>query len=256
MLRDARHGFVNRAPSSCSGRRVSEREEGEPEAELEDSEQYNGNDDFLGDSEILAGDAIDDLLDGEDDEREEEEEEDYGNAASRGPKQPDPDDDALFDFEMEPIVSMAEPQHPVLAPAGPMGQQLRPPMQRHSFPGTVGRPRIGPGLSVRPTTSQINATDENGVLINYELGVVYICPACGGEFRQQDHWKRHMNHIHKYNTLRGLNFTPLDKLYQRCRECNKRIAMHSRENLLKHKFTHLPFRCTKCYICKREYKYR
>jgi len=143
----------------------SDFEEGEPEAELEDSEQYNGNDDFLGDSEILAGDAIDDLLDGEDDEREEEEEEDYGNAASRGPKQPDPDDDALFDFEMEPIVSMAEPQHPVLAPAGPMGQQLRPPMQRHSFPGTVGRPRIGPGPSVRPTTSQINATDENGVLI-------------------------------------------------------------------------------------------
>jgi len=112
----------------------SDFEEGEPEAELEDSEQYNGNDDFLGDSEILAGDAIDDLLDGEDDEREEEEEEDYGNAASRGPKQPDPDDDALFDFEMEPIVSMAEPQHPVLAPAGPMGQQLRPPCSATRFP--------------------------------------------------------------------------------------------------------------------------
>ncbi|KAH8346468.1 hypothetical protein KR084_001193 [Drosophila pseudotakahashii] len=239
----------------------SDFEEGEPEggeAELEDSEQYgNGNDDFLGDSEILdAADAIDDLLDGEDDEREEEgEDEHYGNI-SKGPKQPDPDDDALFDFEMEPIVNIAEPQHPVLAPAGPMGQQLRPTMQRHSFPGTMGRPRLGAGLSVRPTTSQINATDENGVPINYELGVVYICPACGGEFRQQDHWKRHMNHIHKYNTLRGLNFTPLDKLYQRCKECNKRIAMHSRENLLKHKFTHLPFRCTKCYICKREYKYR
>ncbi|XP_016950700.3 zinc finger protein Xfin [Drosophila biarmipes] len=230
-------------------------EEGEPEAELTDGEQFNGNDDFPGDSEILAGDAIDDLLDGEDDEREEEEEH-YGDAGSKGPKPPDPDDDALFDFEMAPNVSLAEPQHPVLAPAGPMAHPLRPPMQRHSFPGQVGRPRLGPGLSVRPTTSQINATDENGVLINYELGVVYICPACGGEFRQQDHWKRHMNHIHKYNTLRGLNFTPLDKLYQRCRECNKRIAMHSRENLLKHKFTHLPFRCTKCYLCKREYKYR
>ncbi|XP_017119099.1 zinc finger protein Xfin [Drosophila elegans] len=228
------------------------------EAELEDSEQYgngNGNDDFPGDSEILeAGDAIDDLLDGEEDDREEEEETYEGG--TKGPKQPDPDDDALFDFDMEPIVSISESQPPVLAPAGAMGVQVRPPMQRHSQPGTMGRPRLGPGLSVRPTTSQINATDENGVPINYELGVVYICPACGGEFRQQDHWKRHMNHIHKYNTLRGLNFSPLDKLYQRCRECNKRIAMHSRENLLKHKFTHLPFRCTKCYICKREYKYR
>uniref|UniRef100_A0A6P4EQ77 Zinc finger protein Xfin n=1 Tax=Drosophila rhopaloa TaxID=1041015 RepID=A0A6P4EQ77_DRORH len=221
------------------------------EAELEDSEQFgNGNDDFLCDSEILeAGDAIDDLLDGE------EEEDDY-EGSTKEAKQPDPDDDALFDFDMEPIVNISESQQPVLAPAGPMGLQVRPPMQRHSVPGTLGRPRLGPGLSVRPTTSQINATDENGVPINYELGVVYICPACGGEFRQQDHWKRHMNHIHKYNTLRGLNFSPLDKLYQRCRECNKRIAMHSRENLLKHKFTHLPFRCTKCYICKREYKYR
>eukprot|EP00099_Drosophila_melanogaster_P022581 NP_650090.1 uncharacterized protein Dmel_CG6791, isoform B [Drosophila melanogaster] len=236
----------------------SDFEEGEAEsgvAELEDSEQYgNGNDDFLGDTAILdSGDAIDDLLDAEEDEREEED--DY-EKNSKEPKQPDPDDDALFDFNMEPIVDIAEPQRPSLAPAGPMSQQVRPPMQRHSFPGAGGRPRLGSGLSVRPTTSQINATDENGVPINYELGVVYICPACGGEFRQQDHWKRHMNHIHKYNTLRGLNFTPLDKLYQRCRECNKRIAMHSRENLLKHKFTHLPFRCTKCYICKREYKYR
>ncbi|XP_017083810.2 zinc finger protein 236 [Drosophila eugracilis] len=232
----------------------SDFEEGEPEAEPEGSEQYgNGNDDFIGDSEILeAGDAIDDLLEGEDDEREEEEYEDSPKAT----KKPDPDDDALFDFDTEPIVSIAEPNNSVLAPAGPMGHRVRPPTQRQSVPGALGRPRIGPGLSVRPTTSQINATDENGVPINYELGVVYICPACGGEFRQQDHWKRHMNHIHKYNTLRGLNFTPLDKLYQRCKECNKRIAMHSRENLLKHKFTHLPFRCTKCYFCKREYKYR
>ncbi|XP_017062163.1 zinc finger protein Xfin [Drosophila ficusphila] len=237
----------------------SDFEEGEPEtgeAELEESEQYgNDNDDFPGDSEILeAGDAIDDLLDGEEGDREEEEE-DYGDG-SKGAKPLDPDDDALFDFDMEPIVNIAETQPSVLTPAGPMAPQVRPPMQRHSVPGSQGRPRLNPGLSIRPTTSQINATDENGVPINYELGVVYICPACGGEFRQQDHWKRHMNHIHKYNTLRGLNFTPLDKLYQRCKECNKRIAMHSRENLLKHKFTHLPFRCTKCYICKREYKYR
>ncbi|KAH8283755.1 hypothetical protein KR054_000467 [Drosophila jambulina] len=218
------------------------------------AQQYgNGNGDFIDDTAILeAGDGVDDLLDGEDDEREENDEEDGMEKAAKGPE---PDDDAIFDFELEPIVSMGEP---VLAPAGPMGTQVRPALQRHSLP-PLSRPRsdMRPiGFPVRPTTSQINATDENGVPINYELGVVYICPACGGEFRQQDHWKRHMNQIHRYNTLRGLNFAPLDKLYQRCKECHKRIAMHSRENLLKHKFTHLPFRCTKCYICKREYKYR
>ncbi|KAH8382136.1 hypothetical protein KR009_002060 [Drosophila setifemur] len=232
----------------------AEEVEGDMALEGEDGEQYgNGN----GNSDILdADDGDDDILDGEDNEREEreDEEEEDGEGEDddeqRQQKAPDPDDDAIFDFELQPIVSIAEPPPPPLAPSSGI--------QRTS----MGRPRSsepGPssmGFSSRPTTSQINATDENGVPINYELGVVYICPACGSEFRQQDHWKRHMNQMHKYNTLRGLNFAPVDRLYQRCQECHKRIAMHSRENLLKHKFTHLPFRCTKCYICKREYKYR
>lgn len=183
----------------------------------------------------------------------------------------EPDDDAIFDFEVKPIVSIAEsepdsetetarrPNAAQLAPQIPTAPPVRP-MRRQSQPNAFGSPlivRTGPGAaSTRPTTSQINATDENGVPINYELGVVYICPACGAEYRQQDLWKRHMNQMHQYNTRKGLNFVAMDKLYHRCLECNKRIAMHSRENLLKHKFTHLPFRCTKCYICKREYKYR
>ncbi|EDV94854.1 zinc finger protein Xfin [Drosophila grimshawi] len=182
-------------------------------------------------------------------------------------KGPEPDDDAIFDFELEPIVSIAEPEpapRPTvrLAPPMPVAPPVRP--QQHNLQSTVSSTSSsmmgGRGGAAapptRPTTSQINATDENGVPINYELGVIYICPACGAEFRQQDMWKRHMNQMHQYNTRRGLNFVAIDKLYHRCLECNKRIAMHSRENLLKHKFTHLPYRCTKCYICKREYKYR
>ncbi|XP_030374937.1 zinc finger protein Xfin [Scaptodrosophila lebanonensis] len=172
----------------------------------------------------------------------------------------EPDDDAIFDFELEPIVSIAEPSP--LPPPPPASASI--PMQRQSLPASLGssmsmtRPKElrMSVVPMRPTTSQINATDENGIPINYELGVIYICPACGSEYRQQDLWKRHMNQSHQYNTRRGLNFVAIDKLYHRCLECNKHIAMHSRENLLKHKFTHLPFRCTKCYICKREYKYR
>uniref|UniRef100_A0A1A9VCU0 C2H2-type domain-containing protein n=1 Tax=Glossina austeni TaxID=7395 RepID=A0A1A9VCU0_GLOAU len=93
-------------------------------------------------------------------------------------------------------------------------------------------------------------------LIKFEDAIVYICPACGQEFKAQELWKRHLNVIHRYNTRNGLNFMQLDKLYHQCMECNKRIAMHSMENLLKHKFTHLPYRCSKCSICQRQYKYR
>ncbi|XP_065358797.1 zinc finger protein 423 [Calliphora vicina] len=93
-------------------------------------------------------------------------------------------------------------------------------------------------------------------MVKFEDAVIYICPACGHEFSSQDAWKNHLNVIHLYNTRRGLNFIQLDKLYHECMECHKRIAMHSMENLLKHKFTHLPFRCSKCMVCKRQYKYR
>ncbi|XP_017862950.1 PREDICTED: zinc finger protein Xfin isoform X1 [Drosophila arizonae] len=214
--------------------------------------------------------ALADEFMGEEEEEEQEAEEDECSADERGSKQKghEPDDDAIFDFELEPIVSIAEPElEPLprqtavpLQPPMPTGPAIRP-QHRQSLPASFSsQPMVARGgagtPSTRPTTSQINATDENGVPINYELGVTYICPACGAEYRQQDMWKRHMNQMHQYNTRRGLNFVAIDKLYHRCLECNKRIAMHSRENLLKHKFTHLPFRCTKCHICKREYKYR
>ncbi|XP_064556555.1 zinc finger protein 208 [Drosophila montana] len=213
--------------------------------------------------------ALADEFMGEEEEDEQEAEEDEGTGEDRDSKRKghEPDDDAIFDFELEPIVSIAEPApesvpRPTvpLAPPMPTGPAIRP-QHRQSLPASFGSQLIvgrgGAGVPpTRPTTSQINATDENGVPINYELGVIYICPACGAEYRQQDMWKRHMNQMHQYNTRRGLNFVAIDKLYHRCLECNKRIAMHSRENLLKHKFTHLPYRCTKCYICKREYKYR
>ncbi|ALC47070.1 CG6791 [Drosophila busckii] len=209
---------------------ADDEEGGEGDAGVRELEQNDNN---------TMGEDVDEYDDDDDDEEEE----------SKGPE---PDDDAIFNFELSPIVNS------VLAPAIPSAPSVRP-IQRQSLQASFGsaQERINTGTtSIRPKTSQINATDENGVLINYELGVIYICPACGTEFRQQDMWKRHMNNIHQFNTRRGLNFVAIDKLYQRCLECNKRIAMHSRENLLKHKFTHLPYRCTKCYICKREYKYR
>lgn len=103
------------------------------------------------------------------------------------------------------------------------------------------------------STSTKNPQD---ALINYDMAIMYICPACGAEFDTQSVWKGHINGVHEYNTRRGLNFVPIDKLYHRCLECNKPIAMHAMENLLKHKFTHLPHRCTKCKICHRRYKYR
>uniref|UniRef100_A0A1I8M147 C2H2-type domain-containing protein n=1 Tax=Musca domestica TaxID=7370 RepID=A0A1I8M147_MUSDO len=93
-------------------------------------------------------------------------------------------------------------------------------------------------------------------LVRYEDAIIYICPSCGDEFRSQETWKTHLNTVHSFNTRAGLNFVQLDKLYHGCRECQKRIAMHSMENLMKHKFTHLPYRVCKCFICKREYKYR
>ncbi|EDW84703.1 uncharacterized protein Dwil_GK12990 [Drosophila willistoni] len=221
-----------------------------PSADTDDimAEAYDGDE---------GVDDDDDLMEMEDNGEMEATEEEGRNGKQKGPE---PDDDAIFDFELEPIVSIAEHPTTPLGPAGPTSASVRP-MHRNSLPagGSIsGRPkemRLS-GVQMRPTTSQINATDEHGVPINYELGVIYICPACGAEFRQQDQWKRHMNQMHQFNTRRGLNFVAMDKLYQRCLECNKRIAMHSRENLLKHKFTHLPYRCTKCYLCKREYKYR
>ncbi|SPP88465.1 zinc finger protein Xfin isoform X1 [Drosophila guanche] len=205
----------------------------EDEEEIDQYANENGLD------SNLAGDS-DDILPEEDDDEEEEEGEVRPGSGNGKTKEPDLDDDTIFDFDLEPIVSIGESQpSPQLALTDPPETSVR-----------------LSGVVTRPTTSQINATDANGVPINYELGVIYICPACGEEFRQQDLWKRHMNQMHQFNTRRGLNFMAMDKLYHRCLECNKRIAMHSRENLLKHKFTHLPFRCTKCYICKREYKYR
>lgn len=229
-------------------------DEGDGEAESHNNGNNTLTDDFIGEEE----------------EDEQEAEEDEGSADDRGSKRKghEPDDDAIFDFELAPIVSIAEPEleplprptAALLQPPIPTGAAVRP-QHRQSLPAsfgsqqTMGRGSAGTATT-RPTTSQINATDENGLPINYELGVTYICPACGAEYRQQDLWKRHMNQMHQYNTRRGLNFVAIDKLYHRCLECNKRIAMHSRENLLKHKFTHLPFRCTKCHICKREYKYR
>ncbi|XP_075146225.1 uncharacterized protein LOC142220777 [Haematobia irritans] len=93
-------------------------------------------------------------------------------------------------------------------------------------------------------------------LVKYEDAIAYICPSCGMDFRSQESWKSHMNTVHMFNSRRGLNFIQLDKLYHECLECHKKIAMHSMENLLKHKFTHLPYRCCKCFICKRQYKYR
>ncbi|KAH8420837.1 hypothetical protein KR222_006250 [Zaprionus bogoriensis] len=232
--------------------------EREAEEEEEDGEAESHNNEFMAEEE-------------EEEQEAEIDERDESNSARR--KGHEPDDDAIFDFELEPIVSIAESEaeqeaepdsepaaRALLAPQIPAGPPVRA-MHRQPQPGSgFGSSllvRTGPGAaSMRPTTSQINATDENGVPINYELGVIYVCPACGAKYHQQDMWKRHMNQMHQYNTRKGLNFVAIDKLYHRCLECNKRIAMHSRENLLKHKFTHLPFRCTKCYICKREYKYR
>lgn len=226
----------------------------------EDNYNHGNNkhaDEFIGEEMEEEEEADVDEIDDDDDDRE----------SRRKQIGHEPDDDAIFDFELEPIVNIAEPRPEsgrrgtvALAPPIPSGPPVRA-THRQSLPASFGSsimPRgSGAGTaSTRPTTSQINATDENGVPINYELGVIYICPACGAEYRQQDMWKRHMNQMHQYNTRKGLNFVAIDKLYHRCLECNKRIAMHSRENLLKHKFTHLPYRCTKCYICKREYKYR
>ncbi|XP_017143277.1 zinc finger protein 850 [Drosophila miranda] len=242
-------------------------EEGEEEIEQYanenglDSNPAGDSDDILpecdGDDEDEENEEDDD--DDDDNDVEDDAEEETGRDSGKT-REPDQDDDAIFQFDLEPIVSIGEPQPPpLLAPPGPLGAPPVRPMHRHSLPrASQGRPKEGrlSGVLTRPTTSQINATDANGIPINYELGVIYICPACGAEFRQQDLWKRHMNQMHQFNTRRGLNFMAMDKLYHRCLECNKRIAMHSRENLLKHKFTHLPFRCTKCYICKREYKYR
>ncbi|KAL7730048.1 hypothetical protein ACLKA6_009335 [Drosophila palustris] len=227
-------------------------EEGDGEGDNYNHGNNTHADEFMGEEEEGDRDEIDD---------------DDDNDVERRGKQKghEPDDDAIFDFELEPIVSIAEPEREpgsarrgsvALAPPIPTGPPVRA-SHRQSLPASFGPRASGAGAApMRPTTSQINATDENGVPINYELGVIYICPACGAEYRQQDMWKRHMNQMHQYNTRKGLNFVAIDKLYHRCLECNKRIAMHSRENLLKHKFTHLPYRCTKCYICKREYKYR
>ncbi|XP_037940843.1 zinc finger protein Xfin [Teleopsis dalmanni] len=137
----------------------------------------------------------------------------------------DEPDDTIFNFGLEPLVNIAESSENV---------------------------PITPIVEMNDSSSQ----SENEVPINYENAVVYICPACGSEFDTQDAWKRHMNAMHNFNTRRGLNFIQIDKLYHQCLECHKRIAMHAMENLLKHKFTHLPYRCTKCKICLRQYKYR
>ncbi|XP_061393664.1 zinc finger protein 423 [Musca vetustissima] len=117
-----------------------------------------------------------------------------------------------------------------------------------------GRP---PLQSTNEPPPPLSAEDEYyHKLVRYEDAIVYICPSCAAEFRSQDAWKTHLNNVHSYNTREGLNFIQLDKLYHECMECQKRIAMHSMENLMKHKFTHLPYRCCKCFICKRQYKYR
>uniref|UniRef100_W8BT28 Zinc finger protein 836 n=1 Tax=Ceratitis capitata TaxID=7213 RepID=W8BT28_CERCA len=117
---------------------------------------------------------------------------------------------------------------------------------------TSANKRPTPTIASKPSS----AKNPQDAFINFDLAVMYICPACGSEFDTQTAWKTHINGIHEYNTRRGLNFVPIDKLYHRCLECNKPIAMHAMENLLKHKFTHLPHRCTKCRICHRLYKYR
>ncbi|XP_073833110.1 uncharacterized protein [Musca autumnalis] len=121
--------------------------------------------------------------------------------------------------------------------------------------------RTATGRSTQQTSNEppppLSAEDEYfHTLVRYEDAIVYICPSCSAEFRSQEAWKTHLNTIHNYNTRAGLNFIQLDKLYHECLECKKRIAMHSMENLMKHKFTHLPYRCCKCFICKRQYKYR
>ncbi|KAM7359688.1 uncharacterized protein ACRADG_000843 isoform 1-T2 [Cochliomyia hominivorax] len=140
------------------------------------------------------------------------------------PRNPE-DDDALFDFGLESSNSQ----------------------NRSMNKSTAAEKDFS---SLPPEDQYYNA------LIKFEDAVIYICPACGHEFNSQDAWKNHLNVIHHYNTRRGLNFIQLDKLYHECIECHKRIAMHSMENLLKHKFTHLPYRCSKCMVCKRQYKYR
>lgn len=141
------------------------------------------------------------------------------------PRNPE-DDDALFDFGLESSNSQ----------------------NRSIYNKSTAAEKDFPNLS--PEDQYYNA------MVKFEDAVIYICPACGQEFNSQDAWKNHLNVIHLYNTRRGLNFIQLDKLYHECLECHKRIAMHSMENLLKHKFTHLPFRCSKCMVCKRQYKYR
>lgn len=119
--------------------------------------------------------------------------------------------------------------------------------------GIESTPKTRSSSAIVKPSSTKNPQD---ALINYDMAIMYICPACGAEFDTQSVWKGHINGVHEYNTRRGLNFVPIDKLYHRCLECNKPIAMHAMENLLKHKFTHLPHRCTKCKICHRRYKYR
>lgn len=118
---------------------------------------------------------------------------------------------------------------------------------------------IEPTAKTRSSSAIVKSSSTKNpqdALINYDIAIMYICPACGDEFDTQSAWKGHINRVHEYNTRRGLNFVGIDKLYHRCLECNKPIAMHAMENLLKHKFTHLPHRCTKCKICYRRYKYR
>ncbi|XP_017463191.1 PREDICTED: zinc finger protein 423-like [Rhagoletis zephyria] len=112
--------------------------------------------------------------------------------------------------------------------------------------------KLQPSAISKPYSTK-NPQDVN---VNYDIAIMFICPCCGEEFDTQIAWKSHINGVHEYNTRRGLNFVPIDKLYHKCLECNKPIAMHAMENLLKHKFTHLPHRCTKCKICHRLYKYR
>lgn len=148
----------------------------------------------------------------------------YGFHSILGDRDPNEEDHSLFDFNSENSNSCRS--------------------------GGAGRPVIA-------EQAPLSAEDEYYFsLVKYEDAMVYICPACGLEYRSQEDWKAHLNSMHQYNTRRGLNFLQLDKLYHECMECHKRIAMHSMENLLKHKFTHLPYRCYRCFICKREYKYR
>lgn len=145
-------------------------------------------------------------------------------------------DNELFDFSIEPRVKIAVP---------PLEDEITTSGSDHNHVHQH-----------QPQQHQQQQQEQQQQQIDYDVAVIFVCPACGLEMESHEKWKKHIDFVHMFNTRRGLNFIPIDKLYHQCLECKRKIAMHSMENLMKHKFTHLPYKRAKCKICLKEYKYR